>query len=258
MDQETEKFRRRIISLNIDLIKYNDSLTQIIEKGKAKTPAYVCFANVHMIIEAYGNRNFAEQVNGATLVLPDGMPVVNALQFLYGISQERIPGMNAFPDLIRMSEVNDLKIFLFGTTDTLLEQIRVKAERQFPKLKIAGLFSPPFDKSIDEESYITLINDSGANLVFVALGCPKQEKWMATHSHKIQATLVGVGGAFPVYAGTVKRAPEWVQSISLEWLYRLSQEPVRLFKRYLRTNTLFLVLISRIKWGQLFHKPRKI
>ena len=107
------------------------------------------------------------------------------------------------------------------------------------------MVSPPFDKSLDDESYISAIVHSNANLVFVALGCPKQEKWMANHSHKINAVLLGVGGAFPVFANLTGRAPLMLQNVGLEWLYRLVQEPKRLFGRYFRTNTKFLFLVVR-------------
>ncbi len=256
MDQKKERLTKKIISLNIDLVKYNEALTIIIEKSKNRIPGYVCFANVHMIIEAHKNKTFCDQVNCATLVLPDGMPVVNALYSFYRQSQERIAGMDAFPDLLRLSEISNLQVFFFGTSNELLERIRIKTQKEFPTLKIAGLFSPPFDKSIDDENYINRINSSGAQLVFVALGCPKQEKWMADHSNKINAMLLGVGGAFPVYAGIAKRAPMWMRKFSLEWLFRLSQEPNRLFRRYFIYNTLFMYLTLKLKWLGKFQNSR--
>lgn len=238
---------KKVISLEIDLISYENAVKEIIELAKSKTPGYMCFANVHMTIEAYQDKFFSDQVNNAAFVLADGMPLVKTLKFFYGKIQERIAGMDVFPDLIKAAATHDLKVFFFGTTPELLEKIRVRIEREFPKLKIAGLLSPPFDRSLDDESYINTINSSGANLVFVALGCPKQEKWMAKHSQKINAILLGVGGAFPVYAGTAKRAPAFMRSLALEWLYRLFQEPGRLFKRYFKTNSLFIFLVLKTK-----------
>jgi N-acetylglucosaminyldiphosphoundecaprenol N-acetyl-beta-D-mannosaminyltransferase len=247
MDQENGRLIKKIISLNIDLVKYREALDIILKKGRERTPGYVCFANVHMIIEAHKNHDFAAQVNRATLVLADGMPIVNALSSLHRWDQERIAGMDVFPDLIRSSAVDNLKVFFFGTSNEMLEKIRMRAQTEFPSLKIAGALSPPFNQSLDDGRYIDEINSSGAHLVFVALGCPKQEKWMATHSPRIRAMLLGVGGAFPIYAGTSKRAPLWLRNLSLEWIYRLSQEPTRLFKRYFITNTLFLYHIIRLK-----------
>ena len=239
--------RQRIISLNIDLVSYNEALNQIISCAKSKTGGYVCFANVHMIIEAYHSRSFADQVNGSMLVLADGMPIINVLNSSYGHKQERVAGMDVMPDLIRLAEKEKLKIYFFGTTNEMLSKIKIRTKSLFPNVEIAGCFAPPFDRSLDDDVYVQQINDSGADLLFVALGCPKQENWMARHSHKINAILLGVGGAFPLYAGTTRRAPEWLRNLSLEWAFRLGQEPSRLFKRYLKTNSLFLYLVFQEK-----------
>ena len=236
----------------MDLINYDVALHKIIELAKERIPGYVCFANVHMTIESYRNIKFAKQVNNATLVLSDGVSLVKYINYFYGYVQERIAGMDIFPDLIRHAELNSLKIFLFGTTQKTLDEINLKIKKEFPGLEIVGLCSPPFDKSLDDEAYIDQINNSKASLVFVALGCPKQETWMATHSHKMNAVLLGVGGAFPVYAGITRRAPVFIQNWGLEWLFRLAQEPRRLFKRYLVTNTLFIYLCLRIKIKSIF------
>lgn len=246
---DEEKPTQEIISINVDIINYDRALTKIIEAGKRRTPGFVCFANVHMVVEAHRDRNFARQVNSAMLVLPDGMPLVKTIKPSNGKRQERIAGMDVFQDLIRLAEREELKIFFFGTTSEILERIKIKTESDFPNIQIAGLFSPPFGRSLDDESYVDLINGSGANLVFVALGCPKQEKWMASHSAKINAILLGVGGAFPLYAGLTKRAPLWLRDLSLEWLFRLAQEPTRLLKRYFVTNTTFLYLMLRDKFN---------
>jgi N-acetylglucosaminyldiphosphoundecaprenol N-acetyl-beta-D-mannosaminyltransferase len=249
--------RRTIISLDISILDYNTALLQIIEMAKDRKNAYACFANVHMVIEAYENQAFAKQVNSATLVLADGMPLVKTLKFFYGLNQQRVAGMDMLPDLLKLADANRLKVFFFGTTPELLENIGFKIKNEFPNAKIAGLFSPPFDKPLDDESYIKMINDSGAQLVFVSLGCPKQEKWMATHSKKINAILLGVGGAFPVFAETVQRAPRFMRNIGLEWLFRLYQEPTRLFKRYLKTNSLFIWLVLKIKSQHVWNKIAK-
>lgn len=239
------RIQKKIICLNIDLISYKEALGKITSMGKSKTPSYVCFANVHMIIEAYKNSEFSEQVNNATLVLSDGMPVVKTLKLFHSRIQDRIAGMDIFPDLIKSAESNNLKVFFFGTSPELLEKIKIKTEKEFPNVNVVGLLSPPFNKSLDDQSYIDIIKSSRANLVFVALGCPKQEKWMANNSHKINATLLGVGGAFSIYAGTAKRAPLFMRNIGMEWLYRLFREPKRLFGRYFITNSIFLFLLSK-------------
>lgn len=237
----------KIISLDIDSTGYMEAMERIIFLGKTSAPSYACFANVHMAIEAYKDKLFADQVNKADLVLADGMPLVKALKFFYKEKQDRIAGMDAMPDLIKLAGDHNLKIFFFGTTQETLDKIRNRIQKEHPSVHIAGLLSPPFGKSLNDATYIDEINGSGANLVFVALGCPKQEKWMAENSSKINAVLLGVGGAFPLYAGMTDRAPLWMRNLSLEWLYRLFQEPSRLFMRYLKTNSLFIYLILKIK-----------
>lgn len=235
--------RSKIISLDICLLDYEESLNQLIAYAKERRKGYACFTNVHMTIEAYHDKSFAEDVNNATFVFPDGMPLVKTLKWFYGIEQDRVAGMDVMPDLIRIASNNNLKLFFFGTTPELLEKIRLKIEKDFPKTDVVGLFSPPFNEPLNNDLYIEMINSSGANLVFVALGCPKQEKWMAQNSPKINAMLLGVGGAFPVFAGVASRAPLFMQNAGLEWLYRLYQEPKRLFKRYLFTNSMYLFLV---------------
>jgi N-acetylglucosaminyldiphosphoundecaprenol N-acetyl-beta-D-mannosaminyltransferase len=252
MDQARR--RKKVISLNIDSIGYVEALNKIIAAARDRSPGYVCFANVHMIVEAHKDQSFADDVNGSMLVAADGMPIINVLQSFYHCDQDRIAGMDAMPDIMRLAERLGLSIYFFGTTEEMLATIRSKTEKNFPKLKIAGLFSPPFGESLHDSTYIRQINDSGAHLVFVALGCPKQEKWMAMHSNKINAILLGVGGAFPVYAGVTRRAPRWMRDLSLEWAFRLRQEPSRLFKRYLKTNSLFLYLILKEKLKRMLNR----
>ncbi len=239
--------KHRIISIDINTGSYNSFIERIMALGKQRTSSYVCVANVHMVVEAHNNPAFAEVVNNADLVTPDGMPLVKGLKLLYGVDQERVAGMDLLPDLLRAAEQQGQSIFIYGSTDDVLHAMTARITAEHSRLKIVGCYSPPFRTLLDEEEndIVHRINASSANLVFVALGCPKQELWMARHKGKIYAVMLGVGGAFSVYAGMQKRAPLWVQKASLEWFYRLCQEPRRLFKRYLITNTLFIVLMAK-------------
>ena len=175
------------------------------------------------------------------------MPLVKTIKLKYKKNIDRIAGMDMMPSLINEAEQNKIKIFFYGTTPDILEKIVDKARKENPGIQIAGSFSPPFKKlsTKEKQEHIDLINQSGAGMVFVALGCPKQEKWMAENSNKINAVLLGVGGAFPVYVNMQKRAPAWIRNLSLEWLYRLAQDPKRLYKRYFYTNTKFLFLFAK-------------
>lgn len=239
--------RFKIITLDICHITFNECLEAVVKLGLGHLPSYVCFANAHMIVEAYQDKNFKNQVNNATIVTADGKPVASAFKWLHNITQQRIAGMDFFPAIL--NEINKVSgsVFLYGSTDTVLNQLIKTINYIYPSLKIVGSISPPFRKLTMEELQLDVekINDSKAQFVMVSLGCPKQEKWMADHSHKINAVLLGIGGAFEVTAGNKKRSPKWMQTQGLEWLYRLLQEPIRLFKRYLITNTLFMLLLAR-------------
>ncbi|MEQ8907678.1 MAG: WecB/TagA/CpsF family glycosyltransferase [Vicingaceae bacterium] len=243
----TSPNNKRIVSLDVSTLSYSASLAKIVDYAKKREPSYACFANVHMIIEAYDEPHFKEQVNTATLVCADGMPLVKAIQLKYGQTIERVAGMDMMPSLLHEAERAGLSVYFFGSTQETLEKIATKAQDKHPSLQIAGYYSPPFRPlSEEEESEIAKkINDTEANLVFVALGCPKQEKWMARNSKHIKAVLLGVGGAFPVFINEQKRAPKWIRDLSLEWLFRLVQDPKRLFKRYFYTNSKFLLLFLR-------------
>ena len=145
------------------------------------------------------------------------------------------------------ARVDGSGIFLYGSSEETLAKLKVKLLTAFPALNIAGAISPPFRAlSPDEDATIVAqINASGAGVVFVSLGCPKQELWMAAHRGRIHAVMIGVGAAFDYHAGTTKRAPKWMQDCGLEWLHRLVSEPRRLWKRYLVTNTLFVLGAAR-------------
>jgi N-acetylglucosaminyldiphosphoundecaprenol N-acetyl-beta-D-mannosaminyltransferase len=143
-------------------------------------------------------------------------------------------------------------VFLLGGTEDTLERLKARIEASFPGLRVVGSHSPPFRTLSAEEdaALMRLLNDSGASTVWVSLGCPKQEIWMAEHRDRVRSVMIGVGAAFGFHAGTVRRAPEWMQRLALEWLYRLLSEPGRLWRRYLTTNTLFLVAAARQLLGR--------
>ncbi len=238
---------KRIVSLYVSTGSYSSFLDRIFQLSYKKQSSYICVANVHMTIEAHWDEQFADLVNKADLLTPDGMPLAKAMKLLYGIQQDRVAGMDLLPDLLKEAEKQDLSVFFYGGTQEMLDRTKEFVATNYPLLEKHHYLSPPFRPLTEEEEQdvVTRINDSGANLVFVALGCPKQEKWMAAMKGKINACMIGIGGALPVMIGMQKRAPQWMQKMSLEWLYRLAQEPRRLFKRYFITNSLFLFLILR-------------
>lgn len=238
---------RHLISLSISLSDYPDFVNQIIKLAISQLSSYVCVANVHMLVEAYQNQEFSQVVNEADIVTPDGVPLTWGLNLLHKIKQDRVAGMDLLPDLLEKAFEHNISTYFYGGTQEMLNKTKEYIKQFHPALKVAGMYSPPFRNLTlaEEEDIITNINSSGANLVFVALGCPKQEKWMASMKGKINACMVGIGGALPVLIGIQKRAPKWMQTIGLEWLYRLCQEPQRLFKRYAVTNSIFLYLLFK-------------
>ncbi len=240
--------KKQLLSLNVSIGSYQALLQEMIALGKQKTGGYVCFANVHMTIECFNNKKLRKSVNEACIVTADGVPIAKAISWIYKINQDRVAGMDIMPDIISECESQQLSVFLFGSTEDILQKIKTKAKTRYPNLKIAGSLSPPFADFTEEQNnvFIEKINSSNADLVLVCLGCPKQEIWMNEHYSNINAGLLGLGAAFSIFAEVSKRAPGWMQKNGLEWLWRLSQNPLRLFKRYLITNTMFLVKILPI------------
>jgi len=249
---------KQLLSIKISLGIYSDFIDTLIEQTLSGPFSYVCVANVHMLIEAYRDLAFAAVVNNATIVTPDGQPLTWALKFLYGIKQSRVAGMDLLPDLLSAAEKKCIPVFFYGGTDTMQNATKNYLASNYPNLKIAGMYSPPFRplNEAEEMEILNKINNSGARLVFVALGCPKQEKWMASVKGKINSVMIGIGGALPVLIGMQRRAPKWMQKAGLEWFFRLYLEPSRLFKRYAVTNSLFVYLILKEKLS--FKKYSKI
>lgn len=239
--------KQKIINSLISTKSYQSFIESFIQLSNINSSSYICVSNVHMVIEGYKDPRFQEIINNANLATPDGMPLAKAIKWLYGIKQERVAGMDIMPDLMRECARQNLSIYLYGSTDEILSKIIQKASYNFPNLKICGAYSPPFRELTPQEKkeIIQKINQKNPHFVFIALGCPKQEKWMAEHKGKVQSCMIGLGGAFEVYAGIKSRAPLWMQNSSLEWLYRLLQDPKRLWKRYLYTNSLFAILLSK-------------
>lgn len=240
--------RRRVAVLGapIDALTWDVALGRLRAWAALRESRYVCICNVHSVVTAGRDAQFWCAVSEADMATPDGAPVAWLLRRLGVAGQERING----PDLMwRFCELSETvaaelpSIFLYGGTEAVLVALQARLEARFPKLRVAGAYSPPFRPlTADEDAEVVRrINDSGAGVVWVSLGCPKQELWMAEHRGRIRAVMVGVGAAFDYHAGTLQRAPLWMQRAGLEWLHRLASEPRRLWKRYLVTNTLFLV-----------------
>lgn len=210
---------------------------------------FITFCNVHMLIEAEKNPAFAEVLTRSIYNTTDGMPLVKLLRWK-GIDAHRTPGPDMMPQLCALAEKHQWSVAFYGGSERTLDNLCNWLYRQYPNLNIASRISPPFRALTDKEQaqFITTINDSGAKMLFVGLGCPKQEKWMDKHQVNVRPLMFGVGGAFSMMTGEIKRAPKWIQSLSLEWLFRFVQEPKRLWRRYLLYNPYFIFLLLTKRW----------
>jgi N-acetylglucosaminyldiphosphoundecaprenol N-acetyl-beta-D-mannosaminyltransferase len=263
LEQYTESGTSRngkpILEAYIDALSWDDATKRIMRWGASRESRYVCICNVHSVVTTTQDIEFKMAINNADMSTPDGAPIAWALRRLGFTTQERINGPDLMWKYLALAEKTPQKVFFYGSTENTLRELRTVLREQFPGLQIAGICSPPFRPLTrqEDEEIVEMINSSGANVVFVGLGCPKQEKWMAEHRGRIHAVMIGVGAAFDYHSGVVKRAPLWWQRNGLEWLYRLVSEPRRLFIRYAVTNTLFVIgffrqVVTKEMWERRF------
>jgi N-acetylglucosaminyldiphosphoundecaprenol N-acetyl-beta-D-mannosaminyltransferase len=236
----------KVIEISVDLGSLAGIAQNIINNisKSENSGGYVCVANAHMLTVAHENPKFRSVLEQASLTIADGMPLVWTQKLKGYHDAERVCGPDLMLELCKLASDADQSIFLLGGTPKTLDLLSKRLGIQFPKLKIAGVHSPnllPEEPPLDLD-LIEHINKSGASLLFVGLGCPKQEFWCATHAPHLKPLSIGVGAAFDFHAGTKKRSPLWMQKNGLEWLYRLVSEPQRLWKRYLLSNAKFLYL----------------
>lgn len=236
-----------VLQASIDSLSWDTALSRIAGWAVTGESRYVCICNAHSVVTAGQDPAFGQAVAQADMATPDGAPVAWMIRKLGFKGQQRINGPDLMWKYCAQAAQRGESIYLYGgTADTLLA-LQARLAREFPRLKVAGAFSPPFRALTAEEdtAAVARINASGAGTVWVSLGCPKQELWMAAHRGRIHAVMIGVGAAFDYHAGTIQRAPVWMQNAGLEWLHRLVSEPRRLWKRYLVTNTLFVLGAAR-------------
>jgi N-acetylglucosaminyldiphosphoundecaprenol N-acetyl-beta-D-mannosaminyltransferase len=209
-----------------------------------------------MTVEALRNKSFGDVLRQADLAVLDGMPLCWSYKFFYGFKPERIAGRHLMHALIQEAALSGSSIFIFGSTPDKLAKAETYLINNYPGLVIAGMISPPFRAlSVDENiAYAKHINDSGASLVFVALGCPKQEIWMHQMKGEINATMLGIGIALEVLTRQQNSTPLWMERAGLEWFFRLLKEPRRLFKRYLYTNAYFIFLLVSTLFKKIKNK----
>lgn len=203
---------------------------------------YICVANVHTTVTAYEDESYRAVQNGAVMAIPDGGPLSSLGRRRGFEAMERTTGPSYMEEIFKISPERGWRHFFYGATGETLALLKKKLEEKYPGIQIAGMYSPPFRALTEQEDaeIVKKINESAPDFVWVGLGAPKQENWMAAHKGKVHGLMVGVGAGFDYHAGNIRRAPQWMQKSNLEWLYRLAQDPRRLLKRYLVTNTKFI------------------
>ena len=251
-----------LFGIQYSVVDYDSSVNQIISwahgsnKNSADESGYgVTALAVHGLIEGYKNNELRNQINSIDLVVPDGQPIKWAMNWFHNTGlKDRVYGPTLTLKVLSAAAEQEIPVFFYGSKQSTLDQLKSNLLAQFPELQIVGMQADRFRESTEEEKTIdrNTIKQSGAKLVFVGRGCPRQEKWVAENKPHLPAVLLAVGAAFDFHAGTVKQAPAWMQDIGLEWLFRLNQEPKRLFKRYLTTNSLFLYLFLKATLKKVF------
>ena len=243
----------KVISIFITQITFQNALSEIISLAVSRVSCFACFVNAHMVVEAWDSLSFNDDLKKARFRFADGMPIAKAMSLIHGKKQERIAGMDFLEPLLASMNSMKLRLFIFGGSQTMLEEAKKRIEIDYPEISLSGLLSPSFGEWSEAETtqYLDEIKAANPNIVMVILGCPKQEKFMARHYMEIPAPLLGLGGALPTFLNLQKRAPKWMQFLMLEWLYRLIQEPNRLWQRYFYTNLKFIWLFFTT-----FHQSR--
>lgn len=236
-----------ILKTRINVTNMQDTLAYInahIEELRGK---YICVSNVHTTVMSYENERYREIQNNAAMALPDGAPLSNYSRKKGYKDARRVTGPDLMVELFRISPQRGYRHFFYGATQETLDSMRTVIERDYPGMLIAGMYSPPFRKMTEEEDAeaVKLINEAKPDFIWIGLGAPKQEEWMYEHRDRVNGVMIGVGAGFDYLAGYIKRAPMWMQKISMEWFYRLLQDPSRLWKRYVTTNMKFIRFTRR-------------
>ena len=236
-----------ILGVNIAVTNMEQTIRDITDNLEEWRGKYICVSNVHTTVMAHENESYQKVQNEAVMALPDGGPLSSYSRSVGKTEAARVTGPDLMREILLRSGEHGWKHFFYGSSQKTLDLLKEKLAERYPGAEVVGMISPPYRELTPEEdiAYVNQINEAGPDFVWVGLGAPKQEIWMAAHKNRLNALMIGVGAAFDYESGNLKRAPEWMQKCNLEWLYRFLQEPKRLFKRYLVTNLKFLWLIRK-------------
>ena len=231
-----------ILGVRFDALSTEAAADRLVTLAEAGEAGYACFSNAHGAIEALDDPAFADVLNGADLNLPDGMSAVREMRKRGVAQRDRVYGPDAMRAVVERAAQRGVPVALYGSSQGVLDGLGERLPQIAPGLEIVAAISPPFRPLTPEEdaAYDARLRDSGARIVFVGLGCPRQERWCAEHHQAIGAVCLAVGAAFDFHAGRLRQAPRWVQRAGLEWAFRLAVEPRRLWRRYARVVPRFL------------------
>ena len=242
--------KKQLFFVNYSITDYEKASQVIIDKALSHSVYCVSALAVHGLIESVQNRSFRDCLTKIDLIVPDGQPVKWALNSFYSVGlKDRVAGPILTKHVLSKANKLRLSIFLYGSTLLTLEKLQYHLKTNYPYIRISGIHADRFREATPDEDAedVKKINESRADIVLVGRGCPRQEKWVVDHTELIQAPLMAVGAAFDFFAGNIKHAPRWMQTWGLEWFYRLMQDPKKLWKRYLITNTYFVFLFITCK-----------
>jgi N-acetylglucosaminyldiphosphoundecaprenol N-acetyl-beta-D-mannosaminyltransferase len=228
--------------MRVHATSYAETAEAVMAMAASREGGMVCVATVHMVMEAFDDPEFQRLVNSAERVTPDGMPLVWALRARGIPKAGRVYGPDLTPEICERAERRGVAVGFYGGSPEVIQELRMRLFARFPRLQVPFAYSPPYRPltSQEDRGVAEAIEMSGVRILFVGLGCPKQERWMAAHRATLSCVMVGVGAAFDFLAGAKTQAPRWMQGAGLEWLFRLAHEPRRLWRRYLVGNGRFL------------------
>lgn len=247
----------RVNILNVEVSRYDldETMTLFSNAIDNNQKLRVCVTPVNCVLWAYRDENLKRIYNSADLVTADGVPLLWASKFLGSSIKGRVTGLDLLPEFSKISAEKGYKFFFLGAAEGVATKLANRLINENPGLNVVGTYSPPFEDQFSESEnnkMIEMINKSKADILWVSLTAPKQDYWIEEHFDRLNVSItIGVGAAFDVVAGNIKRSPKWMQKAGLEWLYRLIQEPRRLSKRYLVEAPQFIPLIVRQKWSTL-------
>lgn len=237
----------KILNTDINVTNMKETVEYLTDNLEELRGNYVCVSNVHTTMMSFRNKDYNKVQNSGAMALPDGKPLSIVCRLRGFYDADRVPGPDLMPEIFKISKEKGYRHYFYGSSPETLKKLWQELNREYPWLKIAGMYSPPYRALTqqEEEQVVREINDTEPDFIWVALGAPKQEEWMYRHQFQVTGVMIGVGAAFDFCAGTVKRAPGWMQELCLEWLYRLMQDPKRLFSRYVTTNLSFLLKVAK-------------